>query len=64
MAFRNDENDYGWVIERNLRPRRSRADEDNGPHAKLSDRLVEWTTVAAGLAGVILLIDAVITALN
>ena len=62
MAIRNHDDDYYWAFERNLRPAPTR--DDDGTKPKLSETLIELATIVAGFAGVILLIDAVVTALN
>jgi len=54
--------DYYWAFERNLRAAPTR--DDDGTKPKLSETLIELATIVAGFAGVILLIDAVVTALN
>lgn len=61
MAIRMDDDDYNWVLARNLRGREM---EDADTVPRFSDRLVEWATVVAGFAGVMLLIDAVVIALR
>ena len=58
MAIRMDNDDYAWVMVRNLRPREAK---DAEALPDFSDRVVGWA-VAMGLAGVILLIGAVVTA--
>ena len=64
MAVRNHDDDYCWVFERNLRPWCTLTREDDSPRPILSDTLIELATLVAGFAGVILLVDAVVTALN
>jgi hypothetical protein len=58
MAIRMDNDDYAWVTERNLRPREAK---DAEALPDFSDRVIGWA-VAMGLAGVILLVGAVVTA--
>ncbi|HEY1506805.1 MAG TPA: hypothetical protein VGF92_21055 [Stellaceae bacterium] len=58
MAIRMDNDDYTWVMVRNLRPREAKGAE---ALPSFSDRVVGWA-VAMGLASVILLIGAVVTA--
>jgi uncharacterized membrane protein YccC len=57
MAIRMDNDDYAWVMARNLRPREAK---DAEALPRFSDRLVGWV-VAAGVAGVILLVGAVVS---
>jgi hypothetical protein len=66
MAIRNQDDDYNWVLLRNLRQPRSLSEEDDDSTTtpRLGDRLIEIATVVAGFAGVILLIDAVVIALR
>jgi hypothetical protein len=66
MAIRHQDDDYNWVLLRNLRqPPRSLSEEDDSTTTpKRADRLIELATVVAGFAGVILLIDAVVIALR
>jgi hypothetical protein len=62
MAIRNEHDDYDWVSRRNLRQRTLHSDDDYGPPPRLSDTLIELTTMIAGFVGVILLVYAVLGA--
>jgi hypothetical protein len=64
MVLRNDEDDYRWVSERNLRLRRARVHEHNSPPQELSDKLVDLATVVIGIGCVIFLIDVIVTVLS
>ena len=58
MAIRMDNDDYAWVMARNLRPREAK---DTEALPNFSVRLVGWA-VGMGFAGAILLIGAVVAA--
>lgn len=66
MAIRNQDDDYNWVLLRNLRQPCSLGDEDDGgtTRPKRADKFIDLATLVAGFAGVILLIDAVVIALR
>jgi hypothetical protein len=63
MAIRNDDDDYDWVLQRNLRPIPApRADDEGSTQPVLADTLIKVATAVAGFAGVMLLVGAVVTA--
>jgi hypothetical protein len=62
MAIRNDPDDYAWVMARNLRRMIASDERDDGSRPLLKDRLASAATVAAGCAGVMLMIGALVRA--
>ena len=67
MAFRSDDQDYGWPPagqDRDGRQRQASQDRDVPDSLSLQDTLRELAVTIAGFVGVIVLIIAVVSALH
>lgn len=62
MAIHYEHEDYAFALRRDSRRRGSEHDEDHGTPPRLADTLIELALMAAGFAGVILLVYAVLGA--
>jgi hypothetical protein len=62
MAIRNDPDDYAWAVARNLRRVTARNERADDSRPLLKDRLAASAAVAAGFAGVLLMIGALLQA--
>ena len=62
MAIRNDPDDYAWAVARNLRRTTARNDRGDDSWLRRKDTLASVAAVAAGFAGVLLMIGALLQA--